>query len=35
MVRNVTLFLAGVVSLVLIVIEWPVVVPVLHVLVGH
>ena len=35
MVRNVTLFLAGVVSLALIVIEWPVVLPVLHVLVGH
>ncbi len=35
MVRNVTLFLAGLVSLVLIAIEWPVVVPVLHILVGH
>ncbi len=35
MVRNMTLFLAGVVSLALIVIEWPLVVPVLHVLFGH
>ena len=35
MVRNVTLFLAGLLATVLILIEWPVVLPVLHVLVGR
>ena len=35
MVRNVTLVLAGLVSLVLIAIEWPIVLPVVHILFGH
>jgi hypothetical protein len=35
MVRNVTLFLAGVVSLVLLAVEWPFLIPVVHILIGH
>ena len=35
MVRNMILVLAGLVSVVLISIEWPIVVPVLHILVGR
>ena len=35
MVRKVILFLAGVLSLVLIAVEWPIVVPVVHILLGH
>lgn len=35
MVRNVTLVLAGLVSAVLIAVEWPVLLPVLHILLGH
>ncbi len=35
MVRKVVLFLAGVFSMALLLIEWPVVLPVLHVLLGR
>jgi len=35
MVRNVTLFLSGLLATALILIEWPIVVPVLHILAGH
>ena len=34
MLRNALLFVAGVLSMLLILLEWPIVVPVLHVLFG-
>ena len=35
MVRNVTLFLAGLLATVLLLIEWPLLLPVVHILLGQ